>query len=225
MYFGEPSSVRKRCIKIHTLYDVEIQIAAFFHTITASIHDSKAINEIPYEIGAYYIFDCGYNYLKRLFKIEILESNFVVRIKLDLQFKVINRKRCFPRNILSDAIGELIINKSSKRYPSRIQKVCFGDEEQKRKFTILINAMDLSPLQIANFSIILPVPHLHILIFFFFPPLFTRTFRARIYNNVSPSPFFHPSFQNYVLQHPYQSVSYKIVSKNYRKSDRYIWIA
>lgn len=72
---------KKRGIKIHTLYDVEIQIPTFFHITTASVHDSKAMNEIPYETGAYYIFDRGYNCFKSLFKIETLESYFVVRAK------------------------------------------------------------------------------------------------------------------------------------------------
>lgn len=141
---------KKGGIKIHTLYDVETQIPAFFHITTASVHDSKAMNEIPYEIGAYYIFDRGYNCFKSLFKIETLESYFVVRAKSNLQFKAIKWKRRLPRNILSDAIGELTIYKSSKDYPSHIRKVCFWDEEQKRKFTFLTNAMDLSPLQIAE---------------------------------------------------------------------------
>lgn len=141
---------KKGGIKIHALYDIETQIPAFFHITTASVHDSKAMSEIPYETGAYYIFDRGYNCFKSLFKIETLESYFVVRAKSNLQFKAINWKRRLPRNILSDAIGELTIYKSSKDYPSHIRKVCFWDEEQKRKFTFLTNAMDLSPLQIAE---------------------------------------------------------------------------
>lgn len=34
-------------IKIHTLYDLETQIPAFFHITTASVHDSKAMGESP----------------------------------------------------------------------------------------------------------------------------------------------------------------------------------
>lgn len=95
---------KKGGIKIHTLYDIETQIPAFFHMTTVSVHDSKAINW----------------------------------------------KRRLPRNILSDAIGELSIYKSTKDYPTHRRKVCFWDEEQKRKFTFLTNAIDLSPLQIAE---------------------------------------------------------------------------
>ena len=52
---------KKGGIKVHTLYDVETQIPTFFHITTASTHDSKAMNEIPYETGSYYIFDRAYN--------------------------------------------------------------------------------------------------------------------------------------------------------------------
>lgn len=38
---------KKGGIKIHTLYDVEAQVPAFFHITTASVHDAKAMKEIP----------------------------------------------------------------------------------------------------------------------------------------------------------------------------------
>ncbi|MDD7461633.1 MAG: transposase [Prevotellaceae bacterium] len=68
-------------IKIHTLYDLETQVPAFFHITTASVHDSKAMKEIPIETGAYYIFDRGYNNFKELYRIHCAESFFVVRAK------------------------------------------------------------------------------------------------------------------------------------------------
>lgn len=46
---------------MHTLYDVEAEIPAFVHITLINIHDSKAMPEIPYESGAHYIFDRGYN--------------------------------------------------------------------------------------------------------------------------------------------------------------------
>jgi hypothetical protein len=39
---------KKGGIKVHTLYDVETQIPTFFHITTASLHDSKAMDKIPY---------------------------------------------------------------------------------------------------------------------------------------------------------------------------------
>lgn len=44
---------KKGGIKAHVLYDLKSQVLAYFHITTASVHDSKAINEIPYESGSY----------------------------------------------------------------------------------------------------------------------------------------------------------------------------
>ena len=141
---------RKGGIKIHTLYDIETLIPSFFHITTASVHDSKVMDEIPYETGAYYIFDRGYNHFKSLFRIETIGSYFVVRAKSNLQFKAKRWKRRLPENVLSDAVGELRVYNSSKGYPSQTRKVCYWDKEQKRQFTFLTNAMELSSLQVAE---------------------------------------------------------------------------
>ena len=67
---------RKGGIKVHTFYDVETQIPAFFHITEASVHDSTAMNEIPYESGVYYIFDRAYNHFRMLYKIHQIGAFF-----------------------------------------------------------------------------------------------------------------------------------------------------
>ena len=64
---------------MHTLYDVETQIPAFFHTTEASVHDSKVMIEVPYEPDSYYIFDRGYNNFKMLYKIHQIEEYEVLQ--------------------------------------------------------------------------------------------------------------------------------------------------
>ncbi len=137
-------------IKIHTLYDLETQIPTFFHITTASVHDSKAMKEIPIETGAYYIFDRGYNNFKELYRIHHAKSFFVVRAKANLQYKCINWKRRLPKGILTDAEIELTIYGSQKGYPEHLRLVRFFDEEQGREFMFLTNAMELTALQVAD---------------------------------------------------------------------------
>lgn len=108
------------------------------------------MDEIPYETGAYYIFDRAYNSFKSLHKIEVIGSYFVVRAKNNLQFKAKQWKRRLPKNVLSDAVGELTVYNSAKFYPGVIRRVSYWDEEQKRQLTFLTNAMELSSLQVAN---------------------------------------------------------------------------
>ncbi len=107
-------------IKIHTLYDLETQIPAFFHITTASVHDSKAMKEIPIETGAYYIFDRGYNNFKELYRIHRAESFFVVRAKTNLQYKCVNWKRRMPKGILTNAM-ELTALQVADLYKNRWQ--------------------------------------------------------------------------------------------------------
>ncbi|WP_212122908.1 transposase [Bacteroides pyogenes] len=59
----------KTTIKVHTLYDIETQIPAFIHITNGTIHYSKILKKIPYERGAYCIFDRAYNKFKEFYKI------------------------------------------------------------------------------------------------------------------------------------------------------------
>ncbi|MBQ3732523.1 MAG: IS4 family transposase [Bacteroidales bacterium] len=137
-------------VKIHTLYDLETQIPAFFHITTASVHDSKAMKQIPVETGAYYIFDRAYNNFKELYRIHRAESFFVVRAKTNLQYKNVKWRRRLPKGILTDAVIELTVYGSQKGYPEQLRLVRFFDEEQGRDFMFLTNAMKLTALQVAD---------------------------------------------------------------------------
>jgi hypothetical protein len=141
---------KKGAVKAHVLYDLEAQVPAFYHITTASVHDSKVMREIPYETDAYYIFDRGYNNFRELYRIQRMESFFVVRAKTNLQYRCVRWKRRLPKNILTDAEIELTVYKSGKDYPEHLRLVRFYDEEQDREFMFLTNAMDLTALQIAD---------------------------------------------------------------------------
>ena len=141
---------KKGGVKAHVLYDLEAQVPAFYHITTASVYDSKAMPEIPYETGAYYVFDRGYNNFGELYRIQRMESFFVVRAKTNLQYKCVKWKRRMPKNILTDAEIELKVYKSRKDYPEDLRLVRYYDEEQNREFLFLTNAMDLTAQQIAD---------------------------------------------------------------------------
>ncbi|MGI6572858.1 MAG: IS4 family transposase [Fermentimonas sp.] len=137
-------------IKVHTLYDVETQIPTFFHITEASLHDSKVMKEIPYEVDSYYIFDRAYNNFKMLYKINQISAFFVIRAKKNIQYKTIKWKRKLPKNVLSDAQIELTGFYPKQYYPEHIRMVRYWDEEQKREFVFLTNSMHISALQVAE---------------------------------------------------------------------------
>ena len=137
-------------IKVHTLYDVETQVPAFIHITEAKVNDVKAMDAIHYETGSYYVFDRAYNDYKRLFKIHMNDSFFVVRAKTNMKYKIVKWKRRLPKNVLSDCEIVLMGYYSQKAYPERIRMVRYWDEEDQREFTYLTNAKHISALQVAE---------------------------------------------------------------------------
>lgn len=141
---------RKGGIKAHVLFDLESQVPSYYHITTASIHDSKVMDEIPYESGSYYVFDRGYNAFKSLYQIHLIGSFFIVRAKKNLQYKCIKWKRRLPQNVLSDARIIFTETNSFNKYPEQLRLVKYYDTEQDREFLFLTNAFDLTAIEVAD---------------------------------------------------------------------------
>jgi hypothetical protein len=137
-------------IKLHTLFDVTTQIPAFIHITAATVNDVNALDFIPYENDAYYIFDRGYVDYSRLYRITLLSANFVVRAKSNLQFKrIYSQKVDKASGIKSDQIGKMTGFYVSKDYPEKLRKVRYYDKEMNRTFVFLTNNMALTAQEIA----------------------------------------------------------------------------
>ena len=141
---------RKGGVKVHFLYDLEALVPAFFHITKASVHDSRAMGEMPYESGSYYVFDRAYNSFTELYKIHKTGSYFVVRAKKNLQYRCVKWRRRLPKNVLSDAEIVLAEEPSLKKYPEKLRLVRYHDDEQDRDFAFLTNAFHLTALEVAN---------------------------------------------------------------------------
>ena len=143
---------RKGGIKVHTLYDLETSIPTFFHITEAKVNDMNAMDVIPYEEDSLYIFDRGYNDFERLFRINAIGAYFIVRGKKNNDFKPMKWTRRFPSGsgILSDAIGYMNGELTRGKYPEKIRRIVYWDDEQKRKFIFFTNALDISPMMVAE---------------------------------------------------------------------------
>jgi len=141
----------KAGIKMHTLYDVVTQIPAFLHITEAKVNDMNAMDEIPYEPNAYYIFDRGYFDLARLFKIDIIGSNFIIRERGKLQYEIIEGEDLLDSsdNIIYDQTIRLTGQQTIKKYPILLRRVGYYSVEHKRTFTYLTNNFDIKAKHIA----------------------------------------------------------------------------
>ena len=112
----------------------------------------NAMDVIPYEEDSFYIFDRGYNDFERLFRINAIGAYFIVRGKKNNDFKPMKWTRRFPpgSGILSDAIGYMNGELTRGKYPERVRRIVYWDDEQKRKFIFFTNALDISPIMVAE---------------------------------------------------------------------------
>jgi hypothetical protein len=133
-------------IKVHTLYDVVTQIPTFLHITEARVNDMNAMDEIPYESNAYYIFDRGYFDLARLFTINLIGSNFIIRERGQLQYEIIEGEDLLEGsdNILYDQTIRLTGLQTRKKYPVLLRRVGYYSVEHKRTFTYLTNNFGIS---------------------------------------------------------------------------------
>ena len=138
-------------IKVHTLYDVVTQIPTFLHITEAKVNDMNAMDEIPYEPNAYYIFDRGYFDLARLFTINLIRSNFIIRERGQLQYEIIEGEDLLEGsdNILYDQTIRLTGLQTRKKYPVLLRRVGYYSVEHKRTFTYLTNNFGISAKYVA----------------------------------------------------------------------------
>jgi hypothetical protein len=138
-------------IKVHTLFDVVTQIPVYIHITEAKVHDMKAMDEIPYEPYAFYIFDKGYYDLARLYTISTIGSYFIIRQKSRLNYEVIDGEDVLDGadNVLLDQAVRLTGYQTRKKYPSVLRRIVYYAPDLKRTFTFLTNNVELKAKDIA----------------------------------------------------------------------------
>ena len=141
----------KSGIKVHTQLDVVTQIPVSFNITEAAVHDVNAMDWINYEPFACYIFDRGYWDLDRLYRIEMLNSFFVIREKRGPKFEVVDGEDLLEGtdNILRDNTVRFTTRGNTENYPSEIRRIVYYEPELKRTFTYYTNNFFLKAKDIA----------------------------------------------------------------------------
>ncbi|RXF55151.1 IS4/IS5 family transposase, partial [Enterococcus faecalis] len=89
--------------------------------------------------------------MARLFTINSIGSNFVIRERGNLQYEIIEGEDLLesPDNILYDQTIRLTGQQTSKKYPSLLRRVGYYSVEHKRTFTYLTNNFGISSKHVA----------------------------------------------------------------------------
>jgi hypothetical protein len=131
----------KSGIKVHTQIDIATQIPVSFNITEAAIHDVNAMDWINYEPFACYIFDRGYWDLERLFRIELINSFFVIREKRNPKYEVLAGEDLLEGtdNVLRDQTVRFNTKGNAENYPSEIRRIVYYDQVLRRTFTYYTN--------------------------------------------------------------------------------------
>jgi hypothetical protein len=141
----------KAGIKMHTLYEIETDIPAFIHITEARVHDQLAMDVIPYEPGAYYVFDRGYFDLERLYHIQKIEAYFVIRQRGNLRYDVtkVNGTNHNENGVLMDQVIELTGYRTRKKYTEPLRRITYYAKDKNKTFVYLTNNMEMPAVQVA----------------------------------------------------------------------------
>jgi len=140
----------KGAIKLHTMIDLRGNIPAFLYITDGKVHDVKAAPQIRIEPQGIYLVDRGYVDFAWLWSIEETNAFFVTRLKTSIKWtRVISRPVDKSLGVRSDQDILLFSQHTKEKYPKRLRRITFRDEEQDRTLVFLTNNFSLSSVTIA----------------------------------------------------------------------------
>lgn len=142
---------RKGAIKLHTLLDLKGNIPSFLQISAGNLHEVNILDELIFEAGSFYIMDRGYLDFERLYRLHQLHAIFVVRAKINLQYRrLYSRPVDRSTGLRCDQIIRLTGPLPLKYYPEKLRLVKFYDQEHDMRLIILTNNLSLPALTIAQ---------------------------------------------------------------------------
>lgn len=130
----------RSAVKLHTLLSLRGTVPAWAAVTEVNFPETKMLDEIPLQAGAFYVLDRGYLDFTRLVRLERGGAFFVVRNKRNVRFQVL-QSRAYPRGsgVRADETVKLTSQWSAEVYEASLRRINFYDQAQDRSFTFLTN--------------------------------------------------------------------------------------
>lgn len=141
----------KAAIKLHTLLDLRGSIPSFIQITEGKIHDVNVLDDLIPEPGSFYILDRGYLDFERLYRLHQALAFFVIRSKINFQFRrIYSHPIDKSTGLISDQTIVLTTFYSSQAYPEKLRRVRYFDVETNKRLSFLTNNFLLPALTIAQ---------------------------------------------------------------------------
>ena len=140
----------KSAVKIHTLLDLRGAIPAFIYLSDGKTHDTKVLDMLVFEPGAFYVMDRGYMDFQRLFRLHQAGAFFVTRAKDNLRARrVYSAPTDRSTGVIADQRVALEGFYAIQDYPEHIRRIRFADPTTGQTLIFLTNNTSLPATTIA----------------------------------------------------------------------------
>jgi hypothetical protein len=144
-------SKEQAAVCMHTLLNLRGNIPSVIVITDKSVSELKVLDQLIIEPGAVYIVDRGYIDYDRLYKIHQSHAFFVTRARSDFSFNRLYSKKADKTNgIRCDQIGILKGYKSIKRFPNKLRRIKYFDQQTQKQLVFITNNMTLSAKTISD---------------------------------------------------------------------------
>ena len=131
---------KKGAVKMHTLLDLRGSIPRFIEITDGKVHDVNILDLLLIEPGAVYIMDRAYVDFRRLFDMHQARVYFVIREKQHFNFKrLYSRKVDKEKGFKCDQTIVLTGYYTSKKYPEKLRRIKYYDDELGKTLIFLTN--------------------------------------------------------------------------------------
>lgn len=140
----------KAAIKLHTMIDAKTSIPEFIYISDGKMHDVKVLDLITFIPDSFYVMDRGYVDFERLHRIHTSFAFFITRAKKGFDFeRMYSGAVDKGSGVKCDQTIKLTGYYTSKKYPEKLRKIKFYDEQTDKTLVFISNNFELPALQIA----------------------------------------------------------------------------
>jgi hypothetical protein len=141
----------KSAVKIHTLLGLRGAIPAFIYLSDGKTHDTKVLDMLVFEPGAFYVMDRGYMDFKRLYRLHQAGAFFVTRAKDNLRARrVYSMLTDRSTGVIADQSVTLEGFYAIQDYSEHIRRIRFADPTTGHTLIFLTNNTSLPATTIAT---------------------------------------------------------------------------
>lgn len=140
----------KAGVKLHSLFDLMRQVPTMSLITGHEERDQTFMDDYPIRKGCMYVFDKAYVKTKSLQRINKLEAWFIVRIKDNMTYEVLEEKPlCNDKRVMGDKKIKFTSRWSMQYYPDSLRLTQYYSPEKNILLEFITNNMTLPPLHIA----------------------------------------------------------------------------